>query len=123
VLANRKYLRHFSLMSTCKHGSTAPDHALAEIHESQAGIRDGVLIWRHKCCVCAFAWGEALARTQIEAPNGNCECKETGQRAQEEAMEELPISQAGSEGRGRHQCAICAFHAGFANARSQGLHP
>ena len=109
-------------MSTCKHGSTAPDHILREIHESQEGIRGGELIWRHKCCVCAFARGEELARTQAQAPSGKCECKTTLLRAPEDILYALPISQAGSSGLGRHQCAICALHAGFkaASARTSG---
>ena len=110
-------------MSTCKHGSTAPDHILIDIHDSQAGIRHGVLVWRHKCCVCAFARGEELAQRQTDPPNGNCECKTTGMRAPEDLMEALPISQAGSEGRGRHQCTICAFHAGFARGRARTPQP
>lgn len=106
-------------MSTCKHGRTAPDHILREIHESQAGIRGGALVWRHKCCVCAFARGEELARTQAQAPSGTCECKTTRLRAPEDVLRALPISQAGSSGLGRHQCVICALHEGFKAASAR----
>jgi hypothetical protein len=37
-----------------------------------------------------------------------------------DVMDALPKSQAGMEGRGRHQCAICAFHAGFEKGQSKG---
>lgn len=103
-------------MSTCKHGSTAPDQIIAALHESQAGQRAGVEIWRHKCCDCAFARGEELGRMQTFPPGGNAECKVTGRRVPFDLMDSLPKSQAGS---GRHQCAICAFHEGFGFARSQ----
>jgi len=108
-------------MATCKHGNTAPDEALAELHESQAGIRDGVYVWRHKCCICAFCRGEALGHVQADPPNGSCECRETSLRAPEDVMEALPKSQAGTDGRGRHQCAICALHAGFRRGRAMAV--
>jgi len=103
-------------MSTCNHGSAAPDQIISELHESQAGQRDGVEIWRHKCCYCAFVRGQELGRTQSIAPGGNAECEVTGLRAPFDLMDSLPKSQAGA---GRHQCAICALHRGFERARAE----
>ncbi len=102
-------------MSNCIHGSEAPDPVIIEIHESQAGQREGVEIWRHKCCYCSFAQGEALGRVQAIAPGGNAVCRVTGQRADWNVMDALPPSQAGA---GRHHCAICAFHEGFKRGRA-----
>jgi len=102
----------------CTHGSTAPEPIIAALHESQAGQRDGVEIWRHKCCFCAFARGVELGRTQSTPLGGNAECRVTGRRAPIEAMDALPQSQAGA---GRHQCAICAYHEGFNAARAQAV--
>jgi hypothetical protein len=101
-------------MGTCKHESFAPDGVIVALHESQAGQRDGVEIWRHKCCYCAYAKGEELGRIQTDTPGGNAECKETRLRAPFDLMESLPKAQAGNA---RHQCAICAFHAGFEAGR------
>jgi hypothetical protein len=104
----------------CAHGSSAPVEVLETLHESQAGQKDGVEIWRHKCCNCAFLRGQELGTAQQQLPGGNAECKKTGRRAPLELMDALPKSQAGL---GRHQCAICAFHAGFERGRGMGLHP
>jgi hypothetical protein len=98
-------------MSTCQHGSTAPDDTLRAIHESQAGIRDGVLVWRHRCCECAFVRGEALARNQ-DRLYGDALCKTSGLRAPSDLLETLPISQAGGDV-SRHKCALCSLHEGF----------
>ena len=106
---------HFGSMSTCKHDSTAPDPVLKALHVSQAGMKDGIEIWRHKCCNCAFVNGEGYAKANAIAPAGTALCKKTGLSAPFEAMNTLPLSQAGS---GRHQCAICAFHEGFNRGRA-----
>jgi hypothetical protein len=102
----------------CNHGSAAPAEVLRDLHASQAGQRDGVEIWRHKCCNCAFARGEELGRTVEQPPGGNAECKRTGRRAPIDLMDALPKAQAGL---GRHTCAICAFHEGFAKGRPQAV--
>jgi hypothetical protein len=101
-------------MGTCKHESYAPDSIIGGLHDSQAGQRDGVEIWRHKCCYCAYAKGEEMGRVQAATPGGNAECKKTGLRAPFELMDSLPKAQAG---KGRHHCTICAFHAGYEVAR------
>lgn len=106
---------------TCTHGSAAPVEILENLHISQAGIRNRVLIWRHKCCECAFVRGEALGRIQAVVPGGNAECKRTGLRAPLDLLEALPISQAGGD-ISRHKCVICALHAGFEQGRQAAAH-
>lgn len=101
-------------MSTCDHGNTAPDQVLEDLHVSQAGMRDGVEISRHKCCECAFARGHEFGLRYDTAPAGSSHCKKTHQSAPATIMTELPISQGRA---GRHKCAICAFQAGYRAGR------
>src|SRR5579884_1096056 len=104
-------------MSTCNHGSTAPDEVLNELHESQAGMRNGVEITRHKCCECAYARGYEFAKRHPIEPSGSARCKRTGRSAPETQFLDTPISQGRA---GRHKCAICAFHEGYKQARAEG---
>jgi len=97
-------------MSTCKHGRTAPDHTLNRLHEGQEGPQ------RHKCTECAFEAGYQYGRRHSGTPAGDAECTYTGKRAPKDAIDTLPESQAG---KGRHKCAVCAYHAGFELARAQ----
>lgn len=98
-------------MSTCKHGSTAPGHVLNRLHEGQEGPQ------RHKCTECAFEAGYKYGRKHSGVPVGNAECTYTGKRTPKDTIDTLPESQAGM---GRHKCAVCAYHAGFAQARRNG---
>jgi hypothetical protein len=41
-----------------------------------------------------------------------------GKRAPKDVIDALPESQAG---KGRHKCAVCAYHAGFELARAQAI--
>lgn len=102
-------------MSTCNHGNTAPDAVLDAIHISQAGQREGVEIWRHKCCECAFERGYQIGREQTTTPAGTAFCKETKQSGPIDLFDGLPKSQGRT---GRHKCAICAFHEGFKRGRA-----
>jgi len=97
-------------MGQCKHGAVAPDSILDQIHEAQEGPQ------RHKCTECAFEAGYTYGRQNSAAPNGNAECTYTSRRAPKDLIDALPESQAG---KGRHKCAVCAFHSGFDAARSQ----
>src|SRR5258708_27048099 len=98
-------------MPACKHGSNAPGHALNRLHEGQEGPQ------RHKCTECAFEAGYRYGRKHPAAPAGNAECTYTGKRAPKDTIGALPESQAG---KGRHKCAVCAYHAGFELARNLG---
>ena len=102
-------------MSTCTHGKTAPDQTLENLHESQAGMRDGVEISRHKCCECAFELGYQHGLQYNTAPAGSAYCKVSKQSAPESWMLDVPISQGRA---GRHKCAICALHEGFKRGRA-----
>src|SRR5437763_482637 len=102
-------------MSTCNHGSDAPDQVLENLHSSQAGMRDGVEIARHKCCECAYQRGYQHGLTYDSAPAGSSYCKVNKLSAPETWMLEVPASQ-GREG--RHKCAICALHQGFQAGRA-----
>jgi hypothetical protein len=99
-------------MSTCKHGNTASDSILDNIHEGQEGPQ------RHKCTECAYEAGYQYGRTNSIAPTGSAECTHTGKRAPKADIDALPESQAGP---GRHKCAVCAFQAGFDVARAQAI--
>lgn len=99
-------------MGICKHDKSAPDQILDSLHESQEGIQ------RHKCSECAFDAGYQLGRQQAVDPIGNAECTYTRKRAPEDVIDALPESQAG---KGRHKCAVCAFHAGFDSARAAAI--
>jgi hypothetical protein len=103
-------------MSSCKHGSNAPDRVLDKLHEGQEGPQ------RHKCTECAFVAGYKYGRRHADAPSGNAECTYRGKRAPKDIIEGLPESQAG---KGRHKCAVCAYHAGFefAKVRAGGQEP
>jgi hypothetical protein len=92
----------------CNHGHSAPVGTLENLHHSQAGGG------RHKCVVCAFDAGRRWGRRNRSLPDGRSEECQAGLRAAPEMLEALPHSQAG---RGRHKCAICAYHAGFQAAR------
>lgn len=105
----------FAVMSTCNHGNTAPDQTLENLHESQAGMRDGVEISRHKCCECAFERGYQHGLQYNTAPAGSSFCRTSTQSVPESWMLEIPISQGRS---GRHKCAICALHEGFRRGRT-----
>lgn len=52
------------------------------------------------------------------APAGNAEWTYVGKRAPKDVMDALPESPAG---KGRHHCAVCAYHAGFELARARAL--
>lgn len=97
-------------MSTCKHHRSAPDHILDALHEAQEGLQ------RHKCTECAFDAGYQYGKGQSITPGGNAECTYRGKRAPKEVIDALPESQAG---KGRHKCAVCAYHAGFELARAE----
>jgi len=97
-------------MPACKHGSAAPEHILDGLHEGQEGPQ------RHKCTECAFEAGYQYGRKHSGTPVGNAECTYTGKRAPKDVIDTLPESQAG---KGRHKCAVCAYHAGFELARTQ----
>src|SRR5438477_5346941 len=100
-------------MSTCNHDSVAPDQTLDALHLGQEGTQ------RHKCTECAYGRGYNLGQTREIIPTGNAECTYTGLRAPHEIIEALPESQAGI---GRHKCAVCAFHEGFARGRAIAAH-
>lgn len=102
-------------MSTCNHGNTAPDAILDELHISQAGMRDGVEISRHKCCECAFERGYQFGLKYSTSPAGSSHCKTSHLSAPESIMLELPVSQGRA---GRHKCAICAMHEGWKRGRA-----
>lgn len=97
-------------MSICKHGHSAPDPLLNDLHEGQEGPQ------RHKCTECAFEAGYQYGRQNSIAPAGNAECTYTGNRAPQDAIDAMPESQAGP---GRHKCAVCAYHTGFNRARAE----
>ncbi len=97
-------------MSTCKHRNSAPDQILDALHEGQEGPQ------RHKCTECAFEAGYQYGRQQSVAPSGNAECTYANRRAPKEVIDALPESQAG---KGRHKCAVCAYHEGFERARAE----
>ena len=99
-------------MSTCKHNSNAPDQALNTIHIGQEGVQ------RHKCAECAYRAGYQYGTQYSVPPSGNAECTYTNpqRRAPKDEMDALPESQAG---KGRHKCAVCAYHAGFDQARAE----
>lgn len=99
-------------MGICKHGHTAPDSILAEIHEGQEGPQ------RHKCTECAYDAGYQYGSQNSGAPTGNAECTYTQRRAPKDVIDALPESQAGT---GRHKCAVCAYHEGFNAARAQAI--
>jgi hypothetical protein len=96
-------------MSTCKHGNTAPTETINALHVGQEGVQ------RHKCCECAFERGVDLGRIQAIEPGGNALCTYTQRRAPAETIDALPESQGTV---GRHKCAVCAFHEGFARGRA-----
>lgn len=93
---------------TCSHRNWAPREILERLHRTQGGTG------RHKCAVCAFAQGYLAGQEQPLPPGGNSECTH-GRRAPTELLDSLPNSQAGA---GRHKCAICAYHQGFATTRT-----
>jgi|SRR5580704_12690726 hypothetical protein len=99
-------------MSLCKHGNTAPGQLLDDLHEGQERLQ------RHKCTECAFAAGWNYGQTQTMVPAGNAECTYTGKRAPDDTIDALPESQAG---KGRHKCAVCAYHMGFEAARAADI--
>lgn len=99
-------------MSLCEHNKSAPDQILDSIHDGQEGPQ------RHKCTECAYDAGLQYGRQSRVTPGGNAECTYTGRRAPAEVMDALPKSQAG---KGRHKCAVCAYHQGFEAARSQSI--
>jgi len=112
MIANSAKIRYYCAMSICAHGNSAPDQVLGDLHESQAGPG----VQRHKCTECAYEQGYRFGRLRAVVPGGNAECKQTGRRAPQDVIENLPESQAGP---GRHKCAVCAFHEGFQRARSE----
>lgn len=97
-------------MPACKHGSAAPDHVLDGLHEGQEGLQ------RHKCAERAFEEGYEYGRRHSGTPTGNAECTYTRRRAPKDVIEGLPECQAG---RGRHKCAVCAYHEGYNSARTR----
>jgi Domain of unknown function (DUF3883) len=97
-------------MPTCKHGSTAPSRILNRLHQGQEGPQ------RHKCTECAFEAGYSFGSHHSGAPIGNAECTYTRKRAPKDVIDGLPESQAG---KGRHKCAVCAYHAGIQLVRGQ----
>ena len=99
-------------MGTCQHGKSAPDQVLEELHEGQEGHQ------RHKCAECAYQAGVGAGLGSKHSPGGNAECTYTGKRAPEDIIDALPESQAG---KGRHKCAICAFHHGHEAGRAQAV--
>jgi hypothetical protein len=99
-------------MGKCKHRKTAPDSILDTIHEGQEGPQ------RHKCTECAFDAGYEYGRQNSGTPGGNTECSYTGKRAPKDVIDALPPSQAG---KGRHKCAVCAYHEGFNTARARAV--
>jgi hypothetical protein len=99
-------------MPICKHGKNAPDHILDDLHIGQEGPQ------RHKCAECAFDAGSQYGHQNSVAPVGNAECTYMGKRAPKDVIDALPESQAG---KGRHKCAVCAYHAGFESARAQAI--
>lgn len=99
-------------MSTCKHGKTASDAILEAIHEGQEGTQ------RHKCTECGFDAGFQYGRQNASSPTGGAECTYTNRRAPKAEIDALPESQAG---KGRHKCAVCAYHEGFNAARAQAI--
>lgn len=98
-------------MATCDHGSWAPDDALNELPDSQAGTG------RHKCANCAYRrgylWGQNNAAWSRGEDSEGCK---HGFRAPLDMLAGLPESQAGP---GRHKCCICAYRQGFDRARSE----
>jgi hypothetical protein len=99
-------------MSTCEHNSNAPDQTLGTLHEAQEGVQ------RHKCCECAYRAGYNYGSQYSVPPSGNAECTYKGKRAPKEVIDGLPESQAG---KGRHKCAVCAYHEGFEQARREAI--
>lgn len=98
-------------MGICKHGHTAPDSVLSTIHEGQEGPQ------RHKCTECAYDAGYQYGVHNSGIPTGGAECTYVqGRRAPID--DALPESQAG---KGRHKCAVCAYHEGFNAARAQSI--
>lgn len=93
----------------CDHGHAAPRELLEDLHESQAGTG------RHKCCVCAYAEGLQVGRTNATMPGlGDSDVCQVGNRASRAMLDALPESQAGEA---RHKCTVCAYHAGFYEGR------
>lgn len=97
--------------SDCKHGSTAPAGLLKRLSESQGGPG------RHKCGVCAYSRGFALAGSRrfksLNDYNAQeiefYECKHN-RLAPVRLLKNLPEGQGGSS---RHKCVTCAFVLGF----------
>lgn len=101
--------------TNCKHESVAPANFLEKLSDSQAGPG------RHKCGVCAYSDGFALAGLKnflsyseysehLEQYQSNFyKCKH-GSIAPTRLLEELPDGQGGLT---RHKCVTCAFKIGF----------
>jgi hypothetical protein len=106
-------------IESCKHGKSAPQSILKNLHHSQAGSG------RHKCTVCAYDEGLSngvLERMGIateflknykEVDFEECE---GGSLAPQQKICQLPDSQART---GRHKCTICAYQEGYNYGVSQ----
>jgi len=101
--------------TNCKHESVAPANLLGRLSESQAGPG------RHKCGVCAYSDGFALAGKKKfssyikyteyleQYPSNFYRCSH-GNVAPSRLLEKLPDGQGGPA---RHKCVTCAFKIGF----------
>lgn len=91
-------------MADCSHGNSAPNSVIAGWPECQAG--EG----RHKCAVCAYAEGKAVAQGKT-IPGPIELCDQGHDSAPLNMLKSLPSSQAGPH---RHRCAYRAYQDGKA---------
>ncbi len=91
----------------CNEGKKVSRHLIEGLSINQGGIG------RHKCVICAYAYGKEDGETkQLDLKDENkIETCKHGKKAIKEHIESIHTNQAPTQG--RHKCAICAYSFGY----------